>query len=150
MPPLAPDEAATLHGSFVLDTLERAKAAATTLTPSFDRYLACAPSSTLTFFKIMEERQGVRLLAQDGDDLGARMSHAANSLFARGYARVVVVGTDTPTLPIERYRQAFAVLDQHDVVLGPSVDGGIISSACVGRRPLCLPRSLGRPNESLP
>src|SRR5213593_2704280 len=69
-PPLTHDEAATLHGSFVLDTLERTKAAVSRLKLPFDRYLACAPSSTLVFFKIMEERQGVKLIDQEGDDLG--------------------------------------------------------------------------------
>ena len=73
-PPLTPDEAATVHGSFVLDTLERTKAAVSTFRLPVDRYLACAPSSALAFFRIMEERQAVRLLDQEGDDLGARMN----------------------------------------------------------------------------
>ena len=57
-PPLTPDEAATLHGSFVLDMLERTKVAVAKLKLPIDRYLACAPSSTLVFFKIMEEQIG--------------------------------------------------------------------------------------------
>src|SRR5215470_10128207 len=69
-PPLTPDEAATLHGSFVLDMLERTKLAVVTLHLPCERYLACTPSSELVFFKIMEERQGVRLLDQVGKDLG--------------------------------------------------------------------------------
>src|SRR5262247_3999465 len=68
-PPLTHDEAATLHGSFVLDTLERTKVAVIKLKVPFDRYLACTPSSTLVFFKIMEERQGVKLIDQEGQDL---------------------------------------------------------------------------------
>ena len=123
-PPLTPDEAATLHGSFVLDTLERAKAAITQFTLPVDRYLACSPSSTLVFFKIMEERHGAHLIDQEGDDLGARMNHAMEAMFARGYRRVVIVGTDVPTLPIAHYRQALIQLDDHDVVLGPALDGG--------------------------
>ena len=49
-PPLTPDEAATLHGSFVLDMLERTKFAVAKLQLPFHRYLACAPSSELVFF----------------------------------------------------------------------------------------------------
>lgn len=123
-PPLTPDEAATLHGSFVLDTLERTKIAVTRLTLPIDRYLACAPSSTLAFFKIMEERQGVKLIDQEGDDLGARMSQAFATMFARSYQRVLIVGTDVPSLPLDHYRQALALLEQHDLVLGPALDGG--------------------------
>lgn len=123
-PPLTPDEAATLHGSFVLDTLERTKLAATTLKLSFDRYLACAPSASHVFFKIMEERQGVKVIDQVGDDLGARMQHAFETIFARGYRHVLIIGTDVPTVPLDHFKQALIRLEQCDLVLGPAHDGG--------------------------
>jgi len=123
-PPLTPDEAATLHGSFVLDILERTKTAVAKFKLPFDRYLACAPSSTLVFFKIMEERQAVKLIDQEGEDLGARMSRAFEAMFARGYRRVILVGTDVPSLPLDRYQRAATLLEQHDIVLGPAMDGG--------------------------
>lgn len=123
-PPLTPDEAATLHGSFVLDTLERTKAAVAKLKLPLDRYLACAPSSNLVFFKIMEERQGVRLIDQIGDDLGARMSQAFETMFAQGYKRVLIAGTDVPALPLDHYKQALLLLESNDLVLGPALDGG--------------------------
>jgi rSAM/selenodomain-associated transferase 1 len=123
-PPLTPDEAATLHGSFVLDTLERTQAAVATLKLPIDRYLACAPSATHVFFKIMEERQSVKLIDQVGDDLGARMNQAFQTLFSQGYRRVVLIGTDVPTLPLDHIKQALAALENHDLVLGPALDGG--------------------------
>ncbi len=123
-PPLTPDEAATLHGSFVLDTLERTKAAVSKFKLPLDRYLACAPSSAHVFFKIMEERQGVRVIDQAGDDLGARMNQVFETLFAHKYTQVVIVGTDVPSLPLEQYKQAFTLLGSHDLVLGPALDGG--------------------------
>ena len=123
-PPLTPDEAATLHGSFVIDMLERTKAAVAKLKLPLDRYLACAPSSTLVFFQIMEERQSVKLIDQVGDDLGARMQQAFTTLFGKGYQRVFIVGTDVPSLPLDHYKQALVLLDTHDVVLGPALDGG--------------------------
>jgi uncharacterized protein len=123
-PPLTPDEAATLHGSFVLDMLERTKLAVATLQLPFHRYLACAPSSTLVFFKIMEERQSVRLLDQVGEDLGQRMHHTFVDLFANGYKQVIIMGTDVPTLPLSVYQEAFTILGRSDMVLGPALDGG--------------------------
>ncbi|MBX3324543.1 MAG: TIGR04282 family arsenosugar biosynthesis glycosyltransferase [Nitrospira sp.] len=123
-PPLTPDEAATLHGSFVLDTLERTKLAATILTLPVERHLACAPSAMHVFFKIMEERHGVKIFDQVGDDLGTRMARAFEQMFARGYRRVLIVGTDVPTLPLDRFKQALALLEGHDLVLGPALDGG--------------------------
>ena len=123
-PPLTPDEAATLHGSFVLDMLERSKTAVAKLKLPFDRYLACAPSSTLVFFKIMEERQGVKLIDQVGDDLGARIQQAFQTMFGKGYQRVFIVGIDVPTLPLDHYKQVLALLETNDLVLGPALDGG--------------------------
>lgn len=123
-PPLTPDEAATLHGSFVLDMLERSKLAGAKLQLPFHRYLACAPSSELVFFKIMEERQDVRLLDQVGEDLGQRMHHTFVELFAKGYKQVIIVGTDVPTLPLSVYQEALTLLGRSDVVLGPALDGG--------------------------
>ena len=123
-PPLTADEAATIHGTFVLDTLERTKAAVTKLKLHADRYLACAPSSSLAFFRILEERQAVSLIEQEGEDLGARMNRACETLFQRGYQQVLIVGTDVPSLPLDYYRQALDQLERHDVVVGPALDGG--------------------------
>jgi len=123
-PPLTPDEAATLHGSFVLDMLERSKTAVAKLKLPLDRYLACMPSSTLVFFKIMEERQGVKLIDQVGDDLGTRMQHTFETMFMKRYHRVFIVGTDVPSLPLNHYAQALTLLETNDLVLGPALDGG--------------------------
>ncbi|HEX9743537.1 MAG TPA: TIGR04282 family arsenosugar biosynthesis glycosyltransferase [Nitrospiraceae bacterium] len=118
-PPLTPDEAASLHGSVVLDMLERSRGAA-----AMDRFLACSPSSDHVFFKILEERHGVRLITQTGDDLGARMARAMADAFAGGYRHVLVIGTDLPTLPASTFGDAVKLLAAHDLVLGPTLDGG--------------------------
>lgn len=145
-PPLSPDEAASLHGSMVLDMLERSQGMASkkfdvrsstlenrksqTSNPEprtsnlFDRFVACFPSLDHVFFKILAERHGVRLLPQTGDDLGARMSRAIGDVFALGYRQVLAVGTDVPTLPRSTFGEALALLASHDLVLGPAEDGG--------------------------
>jgi rSAM/selenodomain-associated transferase 1 len=128
-PPLTSDEAATLHGSLVLDVLERTQQAVKLVRGkparlTVDRFLACAPSAAHVFFKILAEREGVRLLTQTGDDLGARMSHAFDAVFGMGYRRVALTGTDLPSIPASVYAEALALLEEHDLVLGPSTDGG--------------------------
>lgn len=121
-PPLTPDEAATLQGSLVLDVVERARASAKS--GQYDMVFACAPSREHVFFKVLEDRQGLRLLDQVGGDLGARMHQAFQELFDRGYRHVVIVGTDVPTLPGSTFAAAFRTLQDHDLVLGPALDGG--------------------------
>ena len=68
---------------------------------------------------------GWSTIAQRGNDLGERMSCAFDDLFARGYARVALVGSDLPTLPDGQVRQALRLIRREaDVVLGPAEDGG--------------------------
>ena len=121
-PPLTPDEAATLQGSLVLDVVERARASAKSV--PYDCCFACSPSREHVFFKVLEDRQGLILLDQVGDDLGARMHRTFQDLFNRGYKQVVIVGTDVPILPGSAFTAAFRSLKDHDLVLGPALDGG--------------------------
>jgi rSAM/selenodomain-associated transferase 1 len=67
---------------------------------------------------------GVRLLAQRGGDLGARMTDAFSRAFARGASRVAIVGTDAPGVSRETVSEAFSALDGADVAIGPAQDGG--------------------------
>jgi len=41
-----------------------------------------------------------------------------------GYSRIIAVGADSPTLPIDYVEHAFTALEAHDVVIGPAQDGG--------------------------
>ena len=43
---------------------------------------------------------------------------------ARGHPAVALINADSPTLPPEHISAAFAALSAHDVVLGPTTDGG--------------------------
>jgi rSAM/selenodomain-associated transferase 1 len=62
------------------------------------------------------------LMPQNGNDLGARMSNAFNDLSLRGYEFAALIGTDLPTLPLNRLKSALDTT--RPVVLGPSLDGG--------------------------
>lgn len=71
----------------------------------------------------------VRVCIQQGDDLGERMAHAlAQGL--RRYQKVVLIGSDCPTIDPPYYKAALSALDNHDLVLGPAEDGGYVLIAC--------------------
>ena len=74
--------------------------------------------------RVQERHPGVAIRAQRGDDLGERMARALEEAFDRGAGRALVVGTDHPTLPMDRLPRAFELLSSVDLVLGPSDDGG--------------------------
>src|SRR5207253_9973281 len=69
-------------------------------------------------------RYGARLLPQEGDDLGTRMSGAMQKAFGLGHRTVILTGTDVPTFTRSHLTQAVDHLITHDVVLGPTLDGG--------------------------
>lgn len=64
------------------------------------------------------------LLVQRGDDLGRREEGVFADLFTEGFRRVIMVGSDLPTLPADHIRQAIDAVDPQTVVLGPTEDGG--------------------------
>jgi rSAM/selenodomain-associated transferase 2/rSAM/selenodomain-associated transferase 1 len=61
---------------------------------------------------------------QTSGDLGQRMTVAFETAFQEGGERVVLVGTDIPDFCEAHLTAAFTALASHDVVLGPSSDGG--------------------------
>lgn len=63
-------------------------------------------------------------IPQKGSDLGERMKQCFTETFLEGFQRVVLIGSDSPDLPVTLLEQAFQELHTHDLVLGPSSDGG--------------------------
>jgi uncharacterized protein len=126
---IGPEPAAGLYRALVEHVLEAT-------TPRAGEY------ERLVFFDPPEAAEGVRawlpgvrLLAQSGDDLGARMADAFARAFARGASRVALVGTDAPGLSREIVARALSALAAADVVLGPSGDGGYSLIALASPRP---------------
>jgi rSAM/selenodomain-associated transferase 1 len=69
------------------------------------------------------QRWQLPIVAQQGHDLGARMSHAIQTALDES-DRAIVVGTDCPGITSGYVQQAAAALDRHDLVIGPAEDGG--------------------------
>lgn len=61
---------------------------------------------------------------QSEGDLGHKMLTAFQERFAAGYQQVCIIGSDCYQLNSTILEQAFEELRQHDVVIGPSTDGG--------------------------
>lgn len=67
------------------------------------------------------------VVAQVQGDFGERLSAAVDAGFEHGADRVVIVGTDSPTLPADLVDAAFAGLDHSASTLVPARDGGWIA-----------------------
>jgi uncharacterized protein len=104
------ETALALHRAFVDDTVALARGVA-------ERTVLAVAGDPESFAHLDVER-----IAQADGDLGARMDHAITSQLAHG--PVCIIGSDSPALPRSDLERAFAELKRHDVVIGPSSDGG--------------------------
>lgn len=67
-------------------------------------------------------------------DLGLRMGDALKKALGRS-DKAVIIGSDCPELLPEHIESAFDHLDRHDIVLGPSHDGGYYLFGCKAFQP---------------
>lgn len=112
------ESAARLAEAFQRDLLERTAGLAER------RLLACSPDTPESRAWFMQwQRAGDELWPQPETGLGERMSRYFEDSLKRG-GPVVLIGSDSPTLPVELIRDAFAQLTSVDCVLGPAFDGG--------------------------
>jgi rSAM/selenodomain-associated transferase 1 len=120
VPPLAREEAASLAASFARDTVAAVRRVVR------DVVVAYAPDDGRGTLEALFKDEGLLWFAQRGEDLGARIESAASYAFARGQGPVIIVGTDSPTLPPTFVERAVASLSkaEADVALGPTEDGG--------------------------
>jgi len=119
-PPLSPEMACRLYQCFLEDIIEE-----TARLPGMETALAYTPAGALGFFQGLAPPM-LRLVAQEGQDLGQRQARAFARGFAWGFEAVLVRGSDTPDLPGDLMLEAREKLrvGPAQVVLGPSLDGG--------------------------
>ncbi len=119
---IGPAAASAVYREFVLLLLRRFSATAD------QRVLAYAPREREAEFRAVAGGVAAgdawRLEPQHAGGLGQRMQAYFMSAHERGAERVVLIGSDSPTLPVEWIEQAFEKLQAFDVVVGPSEDGG--------------------------
>lgn len=120
--------AADVAAAFLRDLTERLSAVAAR------RVLAFAPPDAGPLFADLV-RGRFALVPQADGDLGWRMASFLGEQLAAGAASVVILGGDSPTVPLHYVEQAFAELGRADVVLGPATDGGYYLVGCARRVP---------------
>ena len=119
-PPLSAAEATELFCCFLVDTVARA-----CTVPAVQVCLAFTPADSEDLFRTLLPFP-VRYLSQRGNSLGERLVNIFADLLQEGFTRVVIMDSDSPTLPTAYLQGAFARLGdaRHDAVLGPCSDGG--------------------------
>lgn len=117
---LTADQAAAVHAAFVSDVCRTGARSGIRR-----RRLYVAGDAAHPQLVGIAREHGFEIRAQAGADLGARMAAAIADELADGASAVVLVGTDSPTLPCAYLQRAAAWLGgDAEVVLGPAADGG--------------------------
>ena len=114
-----------LYTCFLEDSLEKIR-----LVDNTDCFVGISPSSLSGFFNGIEGSD-TRLFNQQGKDLGDKMRQAFVDRFSDGYKKVVIIGSDSPSLPVSYINEALT--SDKDLILGPSTDGGYYLIAMTGK-----------------
>lgn len=119
-PPLTPDQAAGLARCFLQDRVEQIAGI-----EAAEPIVAFTPAEGADELRRLLPGP-VRLVPQNGADLGARLDRVLTDLLGDGSPGAIAVDADSPSLPTAFLRQACAhLLDgTAEVVLGPCEDGG--------------------------
>jgi len=119
-PPLSAAEATELFRCFLVDIVARACTVS-----DVQVCLAFTPVDSEELFRNLLPFP-LRYLPQRGHSLGERLVNIFADLCKDEFTRVVIIGSDSPTLPIAYLQEAFSTLGDpaQDAVFGPSRDGG--------------------------
>jgi rSAM/selenodomain-associated transferase 1 len=99
-----------------------------------ERFLAMGSGGAEAYFAAAAAGR-YQLVSQGQGDLGERMARFMSAELARGAEAIVILGSDSPTVPVARVEQAFLELERRDVVIGPATDGGYYLLGCARRLP---------------
>jgi len=98
------------------------------------RVLAFTPPDQRAEFALLAA-DAWTLQDQGAGDLGMRMQNYFTAAFRSGADRVVLIGSDSPTLPPDYVKEAFQLLKTFPVALGRAEDGGYYLVGAAGQVP---------------
>jgi rSAM/selenodomain-associated transferase 1 len=124
---LSAEDAADLYTAFLWDTV-------TLVARSSARRLLFfhegpPPSTFLPAYVWRPAQERALEIPQRGGDLGERLAGAVDDAATGGNLPLLILGSDSPDLPLPALETALAALATHDLVLGPAHDGGVW---CIG------------------
>ena len=114
---LSQSQCLDLYKAFLKDTIDLAKKV-----KCQKRILAYASRKNPQYLRSIAK--SFELYRQNGRNLGDKMHNAFKFANKNKADKTVIIGSDSPNLPIGLIKDAFTNLNKSDLVLGPSIDGG--------------------------
>jgi rSAM/selenodomain-associated transferase 1 len=125
------NNAAALADAFNRDTLAKAKKLAPAELVIAGRASGGAKRSR--YFKTLAHEFGAWIIEQGAGHLGARMAAAMRPFTNAGGA--MLMGTDTPSLPVKLLVKSADLFESNPLVIAPTLDGGYYLVAMRGKLP---------------
>ncbi|WP_201560096.1 TIGR04282 family arsenosugar biosynthesis glycosyltransferase [Psychrobacter sp. NC44] len=123
-PALGIEGAAQMARRLLLHSIEQAVATGFTIE------LCVSPAPTDPCWQALGLPESLHWSAQVDGDLGLRMltasQHALQPIELKNFKKVLLIGTDCPSLTATRMRQAAQQLEAQDSVMIPAFDGGYV------------------------
>ncbi len=118
-PFLSQDLILELYIKFLNDSIEKICRVA-----DADRFIGVTPADSSGYFSRISRNieRPPEIFIQEGKDLGEKMLNTFRARFDEGYEHVVIIGSDSPSLPVAYLEEALN--SDKDLTLGPSTDGG--------------------------
>ena len=117
LPILTPEQCAGLHWAFLRDLAQVYRAV--------DAHLFVAYTTDENWEALKPVFPTARdFFPQEGADLGEKMYNAIARVLGLGYEAVVLTGADLPLLEPRHLLGGFAALENADLAMGPTSDGG--------------------------
>jgi len=117
---LEPEMVAEIYKAFVTEIISQCARL-----KDVDRLLGCAPAKNHDFLRETAKKYKLKSFNQRGATLGDKIINAFKDHFRKGYTEIVLIGSDSPTIPLGYIKKAFTALEKNDFVLGPCCDGGL-------------------------
>ena len=117
-PPMKFGEAANFYEALLWDTINM-----TTGIKGIDLAIAISPPESADYFRKISPPK-THLIPLTCADIGECLMRVLDKLLEMGYLQVMALNADGPSLPPSYIQEAKESLDQHDLVLGPTEDGG--------------------------
>ena len=117
---IGPKRAVKIYRSFVTGILTECSSL-----KGIDRFLGCTPTQEDGYLSDLAAEYKMRTFDQEGKTLGRRIYNAFKHCSERGYSDIVLIGSDSPSIPADFIRTAFNELKKNDFVIGPCFDNGL-------------------------
>lgn len=117
---IGPKRAVKIYKSFVTGVLKECSRLR-----GIDRFLGCTPTQEDGYLSDLAAEFNLQTFDQEGRTLGRRIYNAFKHCSQKGYSDIVLIGSDSPSIPAGFIKQAFNELKKNDFVIGPCFDNGM-------------------------